>query len=75
MAEVILEQDMPLIFFYREKSVLPYQGGVSVADVLLEEGNDGLEKVMKAREMLRKRKNQLLLIPFTTIYMYLNGIT
>lgn len=42
MAEVILEQDLPLIFFYREKSVLPYQGGVSVADVLLEEGEEGL---------------------------------
>jgi phosphopantothenate-cysteine ligase len=74
IAEIILDQNLPLIYFYRDKSFLPYQNGITFNDAILSESEEQMKQVIKTREILKSKKDMLLMIPFSSIYMYLNGI-
>jgi hypothetical protein len=48
IAEIILEQDYPLIFFYRDKSYLPYQK-ITASEAMLSESDQLMSELVKCR--------------------------
>jgi phosphopantothenate-cysteine ligase len=76
LAESILAMQLPLVFFYRDNSFLPYLSGVTVNSWALGSGEDHPEdnRILSGRKKLKEASSRLLLLPFKTIYYYLCGL-
>ena len=74
LAEEILSEGYPVVFFYRENSFLPFLGGLTVHQAALCEDESILEKIAEGRKKLKEYSERILLLPYTSIYAYLEGI-
>lgn len=67
-AEEFLKNNYNVIFLYRKNSLLPFINHINIFD-LFEEKNNNIFKEYK--DLYNKYKNNIILIPFITIYEYL----
>lgn len=62
--EILKNTSFPLVFLYRERSILPFSRGISVNDLLLGESEALWESLKEGEQELRQYRERVLFLPF-----------